>query len=159
MSLHAEEARQAWQDNCAFSIRGRSTTSRPIDAYLLSLSRYVHLNPVKIAGVKEKTLEERIAHLRAYPWSSDPAYLGEGARNEFADYGPMQVLTGSEKRYRAFVESAIRIREDDEAFHLGLGTGVAVSCQLRHLNDLLDAEPAFRKRVEKLTPRLSKGKP
>jgi len=223
------------------------------DAYLLNLSRYVHLNPVKISGVKEKPMEERIAYLRAYPWSSYPAYIGERARNEFVDYGPMLALTGSEKRYRAFVESAIA--EDDEAFlgelgksarsigsdrfregvderyrkrvaehrapedvsfrravagcvsperildmvsatakvkrsalltrqrdsrwravasrmlctHggltqreaatvLGLGTGVAVSCQLRHLNDLLDAEPTFRRRVENLGRRISKEK-
>jgi len=222
------------------------------DSYLLNLSRYVHLNPVKIGEMVSKPLAERIAHLRAYPWSSYPAYIGEGARNEFVDYGPMLALTGSEKRYRAFVESAVE--EDDEAFQgelrksvrsigsdkfrewvddryrklvaehraledvsfrrvvagpvsperildlvsatakversalltrkrdsrwravaarmlcthggltqreaatvLGLGTGVAVSCQLRHLNDLLAAEPAFRKRVEKFTRRMSKG--
>ena len=49
------------------------------------------------------------------------------------------------------------LTQREAATVLGLGTGVAVSCQLRHLNDLLAAEPAFRKRVEKFTRRMSKG--
>jgi len=51
------------------------------------------------------------------------------------------------------------LTQREAATALGLGTGVAVSCQLRHLNDLLDAEPAFRKSIEKLTRTLSKATP
>ena len=40
------------------------------DEYLMKLSRYVHLNPVKVAAMADKPLEERRAYLRAYPWSS-----------------------------------------------------------------------------------------
>ena len=36
------------------------------DAYLLKLSRYVHLNPVKIARVRSKPMPERLQMLREY---------------------------------------------------------------------------------------------
>ena len=38
--------------------------------YLLKLSRYVRLNPVKVTGIRGKPLAERLAKLRTYPWSS-----------------------------------------------------------------------------------------
>jgi putative transposase len=40
------------------------------DSYLLELSRYVHLNPVRVGAVKRKDLREQLAHLRGYRWSS-----------------------------------------------------------------------------------------
>ena len=49
------------------------------DQYLLALSRYVHLNPVHVGGMKNKPMEEKIRHLRQYRWSSYPSYIG-GAR-------------------------------------------------------------------------------
>ncbi len=84
------------------------------DSYLLNLSRYVHLNPVKIGEWREKPSGERIAYLRAYPWSSYAAYIGEGSRNVFVDYKPLLALTSGEKAYRRFVESGVG--EEDETF-------------------------------------------
>jgi len=49
------------------------------DDYLLALSRYVHLNPLQVASMKHKPIEERIKALRAYPWSSYPSYIGSGS--------------------------------------------------------------------------------
>ena len=42
------------------------------DDYLLSLSRYVHLNPVQVSSQKRQAIEERIKMLRAHRWSSYP---------------------------------------------------------------------------------------
>ena len=223
------------------------------NAYLLNLSRYVHLNPVKIKEWEVKPLAERVTYLRTYPWSSYRAYIGAGPRNKFVEYGPMLGVmegpTGTrEGRYREFVESGIetddvafigelskssrsigsdtyrewvdeRYRElveahetpEDVSFRcgverllpesilevvaktakvdcaallirqrdsrwravagrmlcthggltqrevaaiLGLGTGVAVSCQLKHLNQLMEAEPKFRQQVEAISAKL-----
>ena len=38
--------------------------------YLLKLSRYVHLNPVQVTEIRERSLTERIQILREYRWSS-----------------------------------------------------------------------------------------
>ena len=88
------------------------------DDYLLSLSRYVHLNPVHVGAMKDRPMEERIRHLRQYPWSSYPAYIGKSKPQEFVDYGPMLAKMGGTrrerpKRYRDFVESGLAESDDD----------------------------------------------
>ncbi len=42
------------------------------DAYLTILSRYIHLNPVRIRGMKSMSYKEQIEYLRKYRWSSLP---------------------------------------------------------------------------------------
>ena len=89
------------------------------DDYLLSLSRYVHLNPVHVGAAKRQTIEERIKALRAYPWSSYPCYIGKRKALDFVEYGP--VLAGIHgrrgewpRRYRKFVETGLA--ESDKEF-------------------------------------------
>lgn len=93
------------------------------DDYLSALSRYVHANPVRVTGLKDQPLAERIGYLRGYRWSSYPGYIGSGKRQAFVDYGP--VLAAMEgrrrdgpKRYRAYVESGLA--EDDADFRAAL---------------------------------------
>ena len=88
------------------------------DKYLLKLSRYVHLNSVKVAAMADKPKAEQVAYLRAYPWSSYPAYIGERPRNEFVDYDPMLSLMecGKKRRpakYRAYVESGLDTADEE----------------------------------------------
>lgn len=95
--------------------------------YLLKLSRYVHLNPVKTGAMAAKPLEERRAYLGQYPWSSFQGYVGLSARNEFVDYGAVLALMGGRqseqsRRYREFVEDGIAA--DDEEFQAILGRSV-----------------------------------
>ena len=40
------------------------------DDYLLRLTRYIHLNPVKTAAMARLSPEERRGYLETYPWSS-----------------------------------------------------------------------------------------
>lgn len=93
------------------------------DAYLLALSRYVHLNPVQVGAWKDAPIAERIAALRAYTWSSYPGYIGEGTAYEFVECGPLlSQMAGRErdwpKRYREFVETGLA--ETDEKFKQAL---------------------------------------
>ena len=89
------------------------------DDYLLKLSRYVHLNPVKVKEMAGKPLEELVAKLRDYPWSTYQSYTGIRPGNKFVDYEPMLSLMDGRKSekaesYRRFVESGIAA--DDEEF-------------------------------------------
>ncbi|NQU38649.1 MAG: transposase [Lentisphaerae bacterium] len=89
------------------------------DAYLLALSRYVHMNPINVEAWKHKPIEERIRYLRYYPWSSYPSYIGRRKALEFVEYEPMRAEVGGAKgqeksTYRKFVESGMA--EDDEDF-------------------------------------------
>jgi REP element-mobilizing transposase RayT len=93
------------------------------DDYLLSLSRYVHLNPVQVGSQKRKPLEERIKILRAHRWSSYPSYIGRRKALDFIAYGPLLAeMHGKRhewpKRYREFVESGLA--ESDEDFKVAL---------------------------------------
>jgi REP element-mobilizing transposase RayT len=71
------------------------------DAYLLSVSRYIHLNPVE-AGVVKIPSE--------YPWSSYPAYIGLAKRPAWLHTGQSLRMIGQrrvQERYRAFVELGV----------------------------------------------------
>jgi putative transposase len=89
------------------------------EAYLVRLSRYVHLNPVFVAAVRSRPVRERVALLRQYPWSSYRSYIGIGRRLAFVDHGPVLALVapgvaGRAGAYRRFVEAGIC--EIDAAF-------------------------------------------
>lgn len=78
------------------------------DRYLLSVSRYIHLNPVR-AGMAEKPEQ--------YKWSSHPAYIGRRQRPEWltCDWILRQYSKGeaeARRRYRAFVEEGMRAGEN-----------------------------------------------
>ncbi len=88
------------------------------DAYLLALSRYVHLNPVQVGALKRKPIGERIKALRAYRWSSYPSYIGRRRALDFVEHGPLLAQTrgrksGWSKRYREFVETGLAESDDD----------------------------------------------
>ncbi len=93
------------------------------DAYLLALSRYVHLNPVHVGAMKDRPIAERIQALRDHRWSSYPSYIGRRKALEFVEYGPLLAeMHGKRrewpKRYREFVESGLA--ENDEDFQVAL---------------------------------------
>ena len=88
------------------------------DEYLLKLSRYVHLNPVKGKDKITQLLPERMERLRTYAWSSYRSYIGLAKRLEWVDYGPMLALMGGRdkermERYRCFVEAGIAADDDE----------------------------------------------
>lgn len=89
------------------------------DAYLLRLSRYVHLNPVFTTEARRHAVRERITMLRQYPWSSYRRYIGRDRRSTFVDCGPILAMVGRNtqcpaRTYRGFVEAAVE--DIDAAF-------------------------------------------
>ena len=82
------------------------------EGYLLPLSRYIHLNPVRGTRLGQGGLPERRARLRAWRWSSYRGYAGlsrsEGMVSEKLIVGE---LGGPKRtcrqRYRRFVESGL----------------------------------------------------
>lgn len=88
------------------------------DAYLLRLSRYIHLNPVVTREWRDKPSAERREALRAYEWSSYRTYIGLAAAPAWLAREPLLAMTpgaGSpESRYRRYVEDGLR--RPDEAF-------------------------------------------
>ena len=88
------------------------------DEYLLKLSRYIHLNPVFVRGVKNLPLEDKLRHLHAYRWSSYRGYVDLEKPYAFVDEGPILGLTETRaqrqrRAYRLFVEAGA-VEADDE---------------------------------------------
>ena len=97
-------------DRCGHLFQGRYRASLvERQAYLLRLSRYVHLNPAFTKAVRRRPVRERIALLRQYRWSSYRSYVGKDRRLAFVDYGPVleTVASGRSGAYRRFVEAGI----------------------------------------------------
>jgi hypothetical protein len=89
------------------------------DEYLLKLSRYVHLNSVKIKKIALIPLSQRIAYLREFEWSSYRSYIGKAGRLSWVEYEPMLSLIGGKPKdwpahSQTFVESGVAA--DDEEF-------------------------------------------
>jgi len=88
--------------------------------YLLGLSRYLHLNPVRGAVLGAGTPAQRRDRLRAYSWSSYRGYAGLekpfGFVEEEMVLGELQGARGRERlRYRRFVEEGL-VREIQNPF-------------------------------------------
>jgi len=143
------------------------------DSYLLKLTRYVHLNPVFIAAVKRLQLEERLARLNSYRWSSYRGYIDKSSALDFVEYGPVLAMVDGRGRaiasgkYREFVESGI-VQSDEEFKKVKDGSphsigSLGFDCRVRKLykkmieeRDKLD-DVAFRNMIEPLAQNLVVG--
>jgi REP element-mobilizing transposase RayT len=56
------------------------------EIYLSQLSRYIHLNPIRIKKLKDKTSAEQWNYLTNYTWSSLKGYLTKKDKKAFLDY-------------------------------------------------------------------------
>src|SRR5438045_1541891 len=88
--------------------------------YLLGLSRYVHLNPVRGVLLGRGDPAQRRRRLRAFKWSSYPGYAGLGKPFDFIeDEQVFGELGGPARarglRYRRFVEEGL-VREIENPF-------------------------------------------
>ncbi len=99
--------------------------------YLLKLSRYVHLNPVQVTEIRERSLTERIRILREYRWSSFREYAGLVPPCGWLTTGPLLSMTagartnGWGKAYAQYVERGLA-RTDREFVQLMNQGGMAI---------------------------------
>jgi len=78
------------------------------DSYLLELSRYVHLNPVRIRPYQGKGAKEQIRYLERYRWSSLGGYLRGGNKQPWVHYDMvLGQVGGSRRNYAEYVSDGI----------------------------------------------------
>lgn len=83
------------------------------DSYLLELSRYVHLNPVRIRKHSRKSVEEKREIIKSDTWSSYGGYCYLQKRQSFVTYSViLSMLSGQDDRrgrkaYERFVLDGI----------------------------------------------------
>lgn len=79
------------------------------DSYLLELSRYVHLNPIRIKSYHGSSTRERIRYLERYGWSSLPGYLHTASKQPWVHYEMvLGQIGGSRKYYAEFIADGIK---------------------------------------------------
>ncbi|MBN2516120.1 MAG: hypothetical protein JXC33_08830, partial [Deltaproteobacteria bacterium] len=83
------------------------------DEYLLELSRYVNLNPVRIRKYSRAPIDEKQTILESYRWSSYDGYVRQRERQSFMTYEMILAMVGdgdtptSRRQYKRFVLSGI----------------------------------------------------
>ncbi len=55
------------------------------DEYLLPLSRYIHLNPIRTRQFKDVAIQSKSDYLKKYPWSTYPGYCYLSQKNKNID--------------------------------------------------------------------------
>ncbi len=68
------------------------------DGYLSQVSRYIHLNPVKVSGMEQMAPARQILFLWNYRWSSLPGYISKANRFDFIDYSIVLEEYGGDNR-------------------------------------------------------------
>jgi len=96
--------------------------------YLLEVSRYIHLNPIRIKAFRKKGAKDRWDALLKYKWSSLPGYVLVRKRRDFVNYeAVLGYMGGDDHRgrqgYRRFIKWGI---DKDVANPLELGKGSGI---------------------------------
>jgi REP element-mobilizing transposase RayT len=99
-----------WKHNRAGHLYQGRYKSFLVDAdnYLQEVSRYIHLNPIRVKLRSIRTLDEKKKHLRSYRWSSYGGYLSQGGRREFLQVEEVLAYFGGDtakgrRKYEEFV--------------------------------------------------------
>jgi len=82
------------------------------DEYLVRLTRYQHLNPVKVREYASSCIEERKAVLERFRWSSYRGYAGLGPQEDRINYRWLALMEchtvrRNQEAYRSYVESML----------------------------------------------------
>ena len=98
------------------------------DNYLLEVSRYIHLNPIRIKAYAKKSIEEKWDALLRHKKNSLWGYFSLGRRSDFIDYKNVLGYMGRDNRkgrqnYRQFVLWGIE-QKIDNPLDIGKGHGV-----------------------------------
>lgn len=89
------------------------------EAYRSILSRYIHLNPIRVKRLREATAEELQGELESFRWSSYSAYVGRTASPPWLQLDAvLETFGGCSSKgmanYRAYVNEALCKGLDDE---------------------------------------------
>jgi REP element-mobilizing transposase RayT len=78
------------------------------DRYLLEVSRYLHLNIVRVERWAGRGWAERWTRAQTYPWSSLAGYLAKTATARFVAYDLVLEMAGGRAEYRDYLQDGLR---------------------------------------------------
>jgi REP element-mobilizing transposase RayT len=120
------------------------------DNYLLEVSRYVHLNPVRARPPEVAASRERWHRVINYPWSSLGGYIDEKQALGFIDYDMVLSMVNGRRAYGRFIMDGLRHSIENPFDHVQsqmiLGDSDFVASVKGHLHQGSTREqPAYRK--------------
>jgi hypothetical protein len=81
------------------------------DEYLVALSRYIHLNPVRTAAARRLSKPQRVRRLEAFRFSSYAGYVKAAVEEPWICYDPRKIFAASDtaarRHYRAYVRACV----------------------------------------------------
>jgi putative transposase len=83
------------------------------DRYLLEVSRYVHLNIVRVKRRPSLTYGERWQYAKGYRWSSLAGYVDEKVALDYVDYDMILGMIGGRRAYRNYVIGGLKRAVED----------------------------------------------
>jgi len=122
--------------------------------YLTILSRYIHLNPVRVGTVQNTSTSEKDKYLRQFKWSSLKGYLNEDNIESFIDYKTVLAEYGGDNQkgrqiYWQTLQSDLSQKLEIKGKIVGdtiLGVGTFVKkVKEEHLNKNEKEIPSLRK--------------
>ena len=135
------------------------------DNYLQEVSRYIHLNPIRVRYRSETTMDEKRKYLRSYRWSSYGGYLSQGERRGFLQVEEVLGYFGGDtakgrRRHEDFVMEGIA-GEMTSPLERGKGHGIVgasefiekIKGQYIRLGAELRELPAVRKILAQVEPK------
>ncbi len=78
------------------------------DNYLLELSRYIHLNPVRAGKCVSTNYKSTFEHIKRLQWSSLPGYLMKNHKINFINYDMVLGMVGGRRRYNDFLLEGLK---------------------------------------------------
>ena len=122
------------------------------DNYLLEVSRYVHLNVVRVKQLKSLALRARWQKAMDYSWSSLAGYVNEHRALDFVDYDAVLAMVGGRRAYRKFVMDGLQRGLESPFRHVRsrmiLGDGDFAALVKRYLRRVSSREqPAYREMI------------
>jgi REP element-mobilizing transposase RayT len=80
------------------------------DDYIIRLTRYIHLNPVKVKKCRDMSLEQKEQYLNDYKWSSYCGYVNKENAEDYVNYEwlklmPRKTRAGRSAAYRRYLEN------------------------------------------------------
>ncbi|MBI4620300.1 MAG: transposase [Desulfobacterales bacterium] len=103
------------------------------DHHLQEVSRYIHLNPVRVKGKSNLNVDEKRKYLKQYLWSTYPGYISTRARESFVCVNNVLGYFGGntsqgKRKYERFVEEGLS-KEVENPLERGKGHGVVGSIE------------------------------
>jgi putative transposase len=79
-----------------------------VDNYLLEVSRYLHLNCVRVRNLKSLDYQSQWRYVREYRWSSLAGYVSEHDAVQAVDYDLILSMIDGRRAYRAFMRDGLK---------------------------------------------------